>query len=557
MTGHGTGSSSDARLERLGRYRLIATLARGGMGDVFVALSDGGLDKLFVVKKLKTEFAADPLFVKMFQEEARIAARLSHPNIVQTIEVGTQDDAHYIAMEYLEGQSFSRVLSRTSKRGQRLPLRVALEVIASILDGLEYLHTFRSLDGSALGMIHRDVTPHNVSIGYDGQVKLLDFGVAKAQIDDASREATRVGVVKGKLGYMPLEQIRGGKVDGRADVFSAGVILWEVLAGRRMWAGAEDVQIVHDLALGQIPDLRELAPHVDEELVRIVARATAPNVAERYPSAGEFQADLEAFAAALPGGGPRERARIVGELFEKERVDTRKLIDGQVKRVQGSPTTLPPIDMARAPLPSSVDDVSLVHAPIAAAASVLPARPRSARRLGTMAAVAALAVLGGTAAFALRPKASPPPPPPPPPPAVAATPAPAPPAVPTQDPTIHLLVSVKPPSAKVFIDDVAAEGSPPARNVARGQTHTVRAEAPGFVTQRAEYAGTADGQVELVLAPVSIAAPTGRPVWTPPSRPAVAAPPSSPPPEAVATAGEKKKPPKGKREIERDDPYAK
>src|SRR5689334_3257328 len=188
----------------LGKYRLIAELGHGGMAEVYLAVVRGpaGFNKLVVVKQIRPQLAEDPEFLAMFLDEARLAARLSHPNVVQTNEVGQEGERHFLAMEYLDGQPLSRINQRLGPKGG-LPLVMHLRVIADLLGGLHYAHELSDYDGTPLGVVHRDVTPHNIFITYDGVVKVVDFGIAKAR--DALT-LTKVGIIKGKIAYMAPEQ---------------------------------------------------------------------------------------------------------------------------------------------------------------------------------------------------------------------------------------------------------------------------------------------------------------------------------------------------------------
>src|SRR5262245_6719974 len=202
----------------LGKYRLIAEIAHGGMGVVYLAMvqGPGGFNKLVVVKELKPELVEEPAFLTMFLDEARLAARLNHANIVQTNEIGSDGNRYFMAMDYLDGYSLDRVRRRARKIGVQLPVPMQLRIICAMLAGLEYAHHLTDFDGTPLSIVHRDVSPQNVFVTFDGQVRLLDFGIAKAA---GAMHETVAGVLKGKVSYMAPEQARGQKVDARADVF--------------------------------------------------------------------------------------------------------------------------------------------------------------------------------------------------------------------------------------------------------------------------------------------------------------------------------------------------
>ncbi|MGD0528799.1 MAG: serine/threonine-protein kinase, partial [Polyangiaceae bacterium] len=322
----------------IGRYRLIAELARGGMGIVFLALvrGPGGFNKLFCVKVLRGQMAEDQKLVSMFLEEARLAAKLNHPNVVQTIEVGSDGGQHFIAMEYLEGQSLHSIQTRARRKDMSFPLAYHLHVLVQLLEGLQYAHSATDFDGTPLRLVHRDVSPHNVFVAYEGQVKVLDFGIAKAL--DSSND-TNSGVLKGKIAYMAPEQAAGEPLDGRADIFSAGVMLWEAATGQRMWSRAlNDLQILHALMKGAIPDPRAASPDLDPSLEAIIRRATAVQLGERYPTAAEMQHDLEAHLRAMdvPRFGARDIGKLVSDAFAEDRARIRGVIEAQLGRLHGA-----------------------------------------------------------------------------------------------------------------------------------------------------------------------------------------------------------------------------
>jgi serine/threonine protein kinase len=318
----GTEAASGA----LGKYRLIAELGHGGMAQVFLALARGpaGFNKLAVIKQIREQLADDPEFLTMFLDEARLAARLNHPNVVQTNEVGEDGKRYFICMEYLEGQPLNRIIQRLG-RESGLPLGVMLRILVEGLAGLHHAHELTDYDGTPLQVVHRDVTPHNIFVTYAGGVKMVDFGIAKALSQSTE---TKAGVLKGKVAYMAPEQARGDKVDCRADLFSVGVIMWEALAGRRMFKGLTDVVIIQKIVNGQLQSPRTVNPAVDEKLEAICMKALAHNREERYESAAEFAAAIE---QALDATGDRSSLRDAGKLiqqhFEPERARIKALVE--------------------------------------------------------------------------------------------------------------------------------------------------------------------------------------------------------------------------------------
>jgi serine/threonine-protein kinase len=314
---------------QLGKYRLIAELGHGGMADVYLSLVEGpvgsGFSKLAVVKRLRANLAEDPEFVAMLVDEARITARLNHPNVVQMLEVGVVDDEYFLAMEYLDGQPLHRLERRASRSGVEIPRDMHLAVLADVLSGLHHAHELADYDGSPLNVVHRDVTPQNIFITYDGQVKVMDFGIAKAA---GRAQETMQGIVKGKVRYMSPEQAMGQPLDRRADLFAVGVMIWQAATGKRFWADLDELAIVQALIGGEFqPSPRAVSSDVPEELDRICRRALARHADDRYASALDLRADLESFLGAAALNGRRELSAMLNELFAKERRELRSIVE--------------------------------------------------------------------------------------------------------------------------------------------------------------------------------------------------------------------------------------
>jgi eukaryotic-like serine/threonine-protein kinase len=288
-----------------GKYQLFASLGRGGMADVFLSVARGqmGVNKLAVVKRLRQALAEENAFRNMFLDEARLAARLSHPNIVHTYEVGEQDGVYFIAMEYLEGQSLNKVLKEASRRREMIDPAVSVRIVADALAGLGYAHELRDYDGRPLGVIHRDVSPHNIFVTYDGHTKLVDFGIAKAAL---SSTETEVGVLKGKVAYMSPEQALGHRIDARSDLFPMGIVLWELLTEQRLMTGENAANTLHKLMNEPIPRVSSVIPQIDPKLDAIVAKALEKDPNQRWSSAAEMRAALEAWIAATPDPARQE-----------------------------------------------------------------------------------------------------------------------------------------------------------------------------------------------------------------------------------------------------------
>jgi serine/threonine protein kinase len=317
---------------RVGAYRVVALLGEGGMAQVHLAVKHGpaGFKKLLVVKSMRDDLV-DPIHARSFMHEARLAAQLNHPNVVQTYEVGEDDGHLFIAMEYVEGQSMRAVQRRLAP--DRIPLNIQLRILAELGRALHHAHTLTSFDGTPMRIVHRDISPQNVMLTYDGQVKLLDFGIAKAQGSD---DLTRQGMIKGKIDYMAPEQLRGDVVDQRADVFALGVMLWEALTGKRFSGGAEVAEMtkMHNRVMGREQKLRAIAPETPMRLVEICERAIAVDVKERLPSADAFEREITTYLAETSKNtAPQQLAEIMEGLFATDRKKIRDLLEEQLRAV--------------------------------------------------------------------------------------------------------------------------------------------------------------------------------------------------------------------------------
>ncbi len=331
------------------KYRRLAAIGHGGMADVHLAVACGPADfrKLVVLKELRPGLAQDPEMRAMFQQEARIAGRMAHPNVVQTHEIGCDffgsrehgEGRPFIAMEFLDGQPLQRILRRLRRdTGAGLSLPLHMRVLVELLAGLHHAHELCDYDGRSLALVHRDVTPHNVIVTHDGQVKLIDFGIARC-LDGAD---TQIGTFKGKASYCAPEQARGEVVDRRADLFAVGVMLWEALTQRRMWPGLDEVAIVQRLRVGEVPALPD-GPY--SGLRALCRRALALDPAGRPATAAEFAEAIEQHAPG-PRATQRQLAAIVSERFASERADLRALVESQMRRPRERDPDAPVVDIA-------------------------------------------------------------------------------------------------------------------------------------------------------------------------------------------------------------------
>ena len=276
----------------IGRYELLTRLATGGMAELFLARERGlaGLERLVVVKRILPHLADQPSFVEMFLREARIVARLSHPNVVQIYELGQQDRSYHIAMEYIHGSTVREMLLLAQKGGRTMPLDVTVSVVDQACRGLHAAHELKDLDGQELGLVHRDISPHNLMCTTAGHVKLLDFGVAKST--SANVEATYSGNLKGKFAYLSPEQCRHEPLDRRSDVFAMGIVLWEMLTMRRLFKRKTELDMMQAVIEGKVPPPSRFREEVPEAIGEVVYKALATDRDERYDSAKAMRLDL-------------------------------------------------------------------------------------------------------------------------------------------------------------------------------------------------------------------------------------------------------------------------
>src|SRR5258708_7734015 len=270
-------------------------LAAGGMARIYIARSSGigSCERHVVLKMITREGANDPTAVNMFLDEARLAAALNHQNVAQVFEVGEDSGIHYLAMEYVHGQDLRALLAKAGSLGTRVPLELSLTVVAGAASGLHHAHERRGPDGQPLGIVHRDVSPSNIMIGYEGSVKLLDFGIAKA----TSRSVeTQSGIIKGKFAYMAPEQCRGRGVDRRSDVFSLGIILYEISTQHRCFRADSDFDTMHRIVTGDVVRPSRLIQGYPPALEAIVMKALAVDASQRYQSAGQLLEAIESFS---------------------------------------------------------------------------------------------------------------------------------------------------------------------------------------------------------------------------------------------------------------------
>src|SRR6185369_6175956 len=281
-----------------GKYYLLERVNVGGMAEVFKAKAFGveGFERLLAVKRILPNIAEDEEFITMFIDEAKIAVQLNHANICQIFDLGKVDDSYFIALEFVHGKDLRAIFDRCKQKpldgSPAMPIAQACFIIMKTCEGLDYAHNKKDANGSELHLVHRDVSPQNVLISYEGEVKLIDFGIAKAA---GKASKTQQGILKGKFGYMSPEQVRGLPLDRRSDIFSLGIVLYELLTSERLFVGESDFSTLEKVRNVEILPPSTYNRRIPEELERIVLKALAKDVEDRYQNAIDLHDDLQAF----------------------------------------------------------------------------------------------------------------------------------------------------------------------------------------------------------------------------------------------------------------------
>ena len=320
-----------------GRYQLLEKIAAGGMAEVYKARMSGeeGFAKIVAIKRILPHMADNDDFITMFIDEAKLAAQLTHNNIIHIYDLGKEDAYHYIAMEYVEGKDLRSILKTSTEKGYPLPVELALFVASKVANALDYAHRRMGLDGKELNLVHRDVSPQNVLISFEGDIKLCDFGIAKAA---TKVQQTQAGALKGKLQYMSPEQAWGKKVDRRTDIFSLGVVLYEMLTGERLFSGDTDLTILEQVrdARSESPSVKN--PDVPKKVDQIVLKALAKNPQDRYQNASEMEKDINSVLYSFqPAPGPADLAIFMHRLVEAAPVASDAQIDAAFAQVAAAP----------------------------------------------------------------------------------------------------------------------------------------------------------------------------------------------------------------------------
>ncbi len=362
-------TSAKPRVAHVGRYELLLEIAAGGMATVYIGRLRGaaGFERLVAIKRMHPHVGSVPELAASFMDEAKLASLIRHPNVVSVHDVHEADGEHLLVMDFVDGTSLAALMKGAATRRSKLPRPVALKIVIDALHGLHAAHEQRTMDGRELSIVHRDATPHNILVGQDGQVRLTDFGIAKANERSVT---TATGLAKGKFRYMAPEQARGGELDRRVDVFAMGIVIWELLTGRRMFRQSSDAEVLLAVTAGDFKPPSEFDPTVPPELDAIVMRALAPNREERWPTAISLADSLEAWAGNNSGlTTTMEVAQVVSDLCGEDLAERQKAIadviagrrapvmgNNDFREKSGTGST------AGTSAPLTVDHVKVVHA---------------------------------------------------------------------------------------------------------------------------------------------------------------------------------------------------
>lgn len=457
------------------RFLPILPLSSGGMAHVELAvgIEAGNFKKLMVLKTIREELAFDPDIVAMFLNEARLCARLNHANLVQVYEV-MENPRPCIVMEYLEGLSLTEIQRALGDGFEPL---VQLRILSDVLAGLHYAHELSDYDGTALGMVHRDVSPQNIVVTSDGRVKVLDFGIAKVA---NSPSYTQAGMVKGKMSYMSPEQLAGEPLDRRTDVFAVGCMLWRAAAGRKLWAKSSTEDIMRALVNGHIPS-PSMVREVDPQLEAIVMRATAPNRKHRYESAAALRADLDEYLSAIAPDGCDLRDWMeltFAEHWAQQRETIRaRLVDA---------TSMPPLPV------SSVAPVELDRVTIVPTTTVPVSRKSRLIAIGIVAAAVGVLLLGAMSLIGFLEDS-----------ATARAEAVTHPAS-LAGQLVPLRIKAEPRGAQISVDGALVTGNPAMVDVAAGHEHLVEVAQQGYSTLMRRLRVERETSVEFSLVPESV-----------------------------------------------------
>ena len=384
---------------RFGKYLLLEKLATGGMAQLYRAKIIGveGFEKFIAIKQILPHLAHEEELITSFIDEAKLAALLNHQNIVQIYDFGSMEDSYFITMEFLFGKDLRAVNAKAKEKGSPVSLENALFLISKVCAGLDYAHKLKDFQGKSLNIIHRDISPQNVFLTYEGDVKIVDFGIAKAA---SQSTITQVGMIKGKVAYMSPEQAAGKVIDHRSDIFATGILLYELVAGRRMFQGDDTLQILSKVREAEFTPLGTLKGGLPEKLYDIVAKALAKEPEDRYQSLADMQADIEECIFRLnlrPSG--RSMAEYLKLLFAEEiEAEGKRMADAAgagaaSDRAREAEASLRAIDKPPVPEPPARKTEPAPPAKAAPKAGATGAGPQKGGKKGALAAIAGVAVL--------------------------------------------------------------------------------------------------------------------------------------------------------------------
>ena len=393
----------ETRERRLGRYTLHGEIAAGGMATVHFGrlAGEGGFSRIVAIKCMHKHLAEDPEFRAMFLDEARLAARIRHPNVVSTIDIGSSEEGMFLVMEYVAGESLAALMRACARKQEGIPTSVTIRVLIDALYGLHAAHIATDDAGKPLSIVHRDVSPQNILVATDGHARVLDFGIAKAA---GRSHTTRDGQLKGKFRYMAPEQVRDGPVNARTDVYAASVVLWELLTAQSLFRGSNDAAIVAKVLEGVVPAPSKLAPALAPELDAIVLRGLAREPADRFESA-------EQMAEALEGLSQSTTAKQVSVWVTHVAGEVLRARAEQIARIEAAPSAsgIVVAPAAAGPVTSTrtldvelPDAETAVRPPAAPAPDVVPEGKGAGRALAIVAGTVAASILAGILFVAAR-----------------------------------------------------------------------------------------------------------------------------------------------------------
>ncbi len=354
-------------LEQFGKYILLERLAAGGMAEVYLSKSTGavGVNKFVAIKRILPQYSDHQEFIDMFKEEAKIAVNLNHGNVVSIYDFGVEKSQFFLVMEYVEGRNLRQILNELKKSNTQFTIEQIVFMIKEVAAGLDHAH--RCIDGTTgrpLNIVHRDMSPQNIMVSFEGEVKIIDFGIAKAE---TQMEATKAGTLKGKYGYMSPEQADGQNIDPRTDIFSMGIVLWELLANDRLFTSNSEAAILRKIRECQVPSIRKINPSIPPELERIVNKALAKDRSLRYQTAAALHRDLNRFLnTQYPEFSPHDFSVFMKNAFSQVFLEQRrKLVE--FAKIQAQPTEdktvvtqndirVPPKNVPKAPIAAAEDD---------------------------------------------------------------------------------------------------------------------------------------------------------------------------------------------------------